>query len=704
MTTHSEIPLHKKVKPHALEAWGRYLCGCILVAGAYYAAGRLSLLVALSPGIVSPVWLPSGIAVAALLKTRRFWPAVWAGSFAVNGEAIRWTGTDPFLAFGVAAAIASGSTLQALAVSWGIRRFALSFFDHVRQALLFLLIACVFTVIAATVGVSSLYVSELILPSRVGINWIAWWLGDAVGILVITPWILAFGRHHSNRGAQKTAESWLFFILFGLASGLVFRTHFTDSFLILPFIAWAAVRFGEKRTTTVIVLSSCLAIAATATGFGPFAILAYPKSIMLLQLFVGTLCGISFFLGASSRERRQALTNFQDIQQRMELAVESGRMGIWEWDCRTGKVQWSRDLERIHGLKDGSFGGSFEDFQRDMLPEDRPRVLAAIEKVLTHPDEFYRVEYRIRVPSGETVWLEARGQVFRDADGNPQRMTGVCMNISLRKELEAASRRYQDELQKAYERMEDQVEERTRQLVATHEMLRKEMGERMRIKRELLRISEREQKRIGQDLHDSIAQQFAGISMLVRILADQLQKEDSTHAAQASEILILVKKAIEETKRLSRTFYPVELQRFGLPGGLQDLAAATEQMFGIHCELDIDESVEIENRETASHLYRITQEALHNAARHGKARYIAIQLKQEAPFIRLTIEDDGIGMPETTSTSGMGLKTMEYRTILIGARLKIDSRSNEGTRITVLLPHALRDSSSVSAVTSESEY
>ena len=137
-------------------------------------------------------------------------------------------------------------------------------------------------------------------------------------------------------------------------------------------------------------------------------------------------------------ERKAAELALSDSEERLRLALESGRMGTWEWDVGAERVHWSEGLERIHGLEPGAFGGTFEGFQRDMHPEDRARVLGTIERVLRE-DEEYLLDYRIVRPAdGEVRWLSVRGRVLRDDGGRPTGMVGVCTDITERKEAERA--------------------------------------------------------------------------------------------------------------------------------------------------------------------------------------------------------------------------------------------------------------------------
>jgi PAS domain S-box-containing protein len=134
-------------------------------------------------------------------------------------------------------------------------------------------------------------------------------------------------------------------------------------------------------------------------------------------------------------ERKQAENALQEAQTRLQMAIDAGQMGHWEWVLPSGKVHWSPSLETIHGLAPGTFGGAFEDFKRDIHPEDASKVMEAIQRSVQKRSDF-RVEYRIVKPDASICWIEARGKLFLDAKGNPERMAGVCMDATVRKQAE----------------------------------------------------------------------------------------------------------------------------------------------------------------------------------------------------------------------------------------------------------------------------
>ncbi len=138
-------------------------------------------------------------------------------------------------------------------------------------------------------------------------------------------------------------------------------------------------------------------------------------------------------------EARAAVQALAESEARLRLAVEAGRMGVWEWDIAANRVQWSPELEALHGLAPGTFPGTFEAFQSDMHPDDREAIVSAITKTL-ESGRPHEVEYRIIRPDGSMCWVEGRGKLFRDEAGRPLRMVGVCADVTDRKQSQEALR------------------------------------------------------------------------------------------------------------------------------------------------------------------------------------------------------------------------------------------------------------------------
>ncbi|HEU6449152.1 MAG TPA: PAS domain S-box protein [Verrucomicrobiae bacterium] len=212
----------------------------------------------------------------------------------------------------------------------------------------------------------------------------------------------------------------------------------------------------------------------------------------------------------------------------------------------------------------------------------------------------------------------------------------------------------------------------------------RDISERKRLQKEIIEISNREQQRIGQDLHDGLCQELAGIQLMCQVLEQKLSAKSKAEAKQAEEIANHIRNAIGHTRKLARGLSPVELEANGFISALQELTANVQKLFGIECRLESGTPVLIRNNVFATHLYRIVQEAINNAVKHGKAKRVAVSLRPAGEKIVLAINDDGVGFLEETKTfGGMGLHIMKYRASVLNAPLEVRSGiDGAGTTVT----------------------
>ena len=226
----------------------------------------------------------------------------------------------------------------------------------------------------------------------------------------------------------------------------------------------------------------------------------------------------------------------------------------------------------------------------------------------------------------------------------------------------------------------------------------RDISRRVALEREILAISEQEQRRLGQDLHDDLCQQLAGIGFLSERLAGKLQSRDAALAAMAAELSVLVQRTLERTRKLARGFCPVRLEAEGLADGLRELAAQTRRVFRVACRFRAERAARLAKPALGTPLYRLAQEAVTNAIKHGKARRIELRLAARGQTLVLTVQDDGLGFnPDNCSKSGMGLRLMQYRAEVAGGSLSIQPGRGKGTVVTCRVPGALLPPSSPSA-------
>src|SRR5690606_21392685 len=200
----------------------------------------------------------------------------------------------------------------------------------------------------------------------------------------------------------------------------------------------------------------------------------------------------------------------------------------------------------------------------------------------------------------------------------------------------------------------------------------RDISDRRRLEQEILEISEQERRRIGQDLHDGLGQMLTGIGLISKSLERRLRAAGVAEAESAAEIADLMKEADQQARGLARGLVPVELDRHGLSAALQRLAVQSERLLSIRCTFEEAGRPEVPDNTVATHLYRIAQDAVSNAVRHGRATRVSIVLAAGEDRIRLRIVDNGIGFPANGPyTGGMGVRIMHYRARMIGGQLEI---------------------------------
>lgn len=245
----------------------------------------------------------------------------------------------------------------------------------------------------------------------------------------------------------------------------------------------------------------------------------------------------------------------------------------------------------------------------------------------------------------------------------------------------------------------------------------RDISERRVLEHEVLRVAEEERRSLGQDLHDGLGQMLTGTGLIARGLARQLSNDGSPRAPDADELVELLAEADAYARSLARGLVPVELEAHGLADALDRLATQARRLFGVGCHVEADPGAAVADGTAASHLFRIAQEAVSNAVRHGRARSIAIRLGDHDGALRLTIADDGVGFgrafraddpagldpdgqevpPEVPAPvrsgpdrrgddRGMGVRIMHYRARVVGGTLVIGPGADGGTVVTCTLP------------------
>lgn len=215
----------------------------------------------------------------------------------------------------------------------------------------------------------------------------------------------------------------------------------------------------------------------------------------------------------------------------------------------------------------------------------------------------------------------------------------------------------------------------------------RDVTRRHRLERELLETGDRERRRFAQDLHDGLGQQLGGIAYLLNVLREQLDEQALPEADNAAHILDLVRGAIEQTRRLARGLSPIREAPEGLMEALRELADQTCDPRRIQCRFHCSKPAPVHDTFVAEHLFRIAQEAVHNAVRHGQPRRITVSLRRAKTKLTLSVIDDGKGIsPLSPNRKGIGLRAMQYRAALIRGMLAVTSRKPRGTKVCLTVP------------------
>ena len=302
------------------QSWRTWL-QLVSVAALYFAAAKLGLALSVAYGNVTPVWPPTGIALAAvLLFGYRIWPAVMLGAFVANAT------TDiPIWTAGV---IAFGNTSESLVGAFLLKRLNLDVgLGHVKDVMKLVLVgAVVATTIAATVGTTALVLAAEIPSERFAYAWKLWWFGDGMGALLVAPLLLAWGvgkRPPVERRASRYEALLLGAVLAGTSWLVFFGGRWSYPHLLFPLLVWAALRFGQRGATASMLLCSAVAIAGTLNGSAPIGGATQVEGVQILQILMGLVAVTIFVLAATIAERDEA-----------ERLLDAERMRVQEMKMR----------------------------------------------------------------------------------------------------------------------------------------------------------------------------------------------------------------------------------------------------------------------------------------------------------------------------------------------------------------------------------
>ena len=376
--------------------------------------------------------------------------------------------------------------------------------------------------------------------------------------------------------------------------------------------------------------------------------------------------------------RKRAEEKLRASEERFRLLVEGAKdYAMFLLDPGNVITFWSAGAERVFGwTQEEAVGHSGAMI---FTPEDRKK--GEVEKEINGAlSEGRALDRRFHLrKDGSRLWTD--GVLMRLEDGGE----GLRGFAKVARDA-TDQRRIEDELAHARDEMEQRVVERTRELLAMNNELEQTMAQRKQLERELLEISEREKRRIGEDLHDMICQELTATALFLKSTAQRIADDSAAAALTLQESAQTVNRNVVIARELARGLQAVELTAAGLKNALRNLASTACENSGIKCHFKVARGVHVPDDESALHLYRIAQEAVANAVKHSQAKHVLITLDRNETHTCISVQDDGKGFVPKKRGKGLGLHMMRYRANALGGELKIVRRRTGGTDVTCIIP------------------
>jgi PAS domain S-box-containing protein len=378
---------------------------------------------------------------------------------------------------------------------------------------------------------------------------------------------------------------------------------------------------------------------------------------------------------AQAIQHRHDEKALRESEERNRAIVSQSAAGIVNWDL-TGRLTFvNHNFCQMLGYKESELIG--KTIRELTHAEDIAENMRLFHRLVRQGASYY-LEKRFIRKGGSYVWATTSASPILDAAGKVQSVAVVVVDTTARKRAEAA-------LQKSREMLEQLVEQRTKALSAANAELKNEIERRTGLEGEILAVSDREQQRLGQELHDGLCQHLTAVAFMARSVALRLRNHRVIEVRDIEKIAELVNNAAADTRNLSRALHRVDVDAAGLVEALRDLV--DREIWRTPCRLEVRPSFHIEDETAAAQLYRIAREAVINANKHAQAHEIVVKLERSHRVIILRVVDDGVGFPdEPKLKQGLGHHIMKYRAQLMGGRLEIHSPTRGGTCVSCYLP------------------
>lgn len=406
-------------------------------------------------------------------------------------------------------------------------------------------------------------------------------------------------------------------------------------------------------------------------------------TLLLLTDGDGMPSGIATIAKNIARQK-EAEAAYRESEHRLQLALEGGQMGVWQWDLGS-TVRWSRRMYELFGLPVGNGEMDVDDVCSRYHPDDLIENQRLVEGVLEQGGELQQ-EYRVIQPSGQLCWLKTIGRLFRDEQGQPLYLVGVAYDISQRKQTELEQERLlaqlaaeQAQLKALNERLEEQVETRTKQVRS--------------LASALALAEQQERSRLSRILYDDLQQLLFSQLIRLQILTFQFSADESSALSQElHHISEAVNQAIDISRRLVVELAPPVLEWDKLEEALQWLITHMEEIYNLKTHLSAEEQGQPRSHAIQVLLLQLVRRLLSNVVQHAGVDQAYIDLRQEDEATVIQVKDEGQGFNieqirgRQKGQPGLGLFNVEGWLQLVGGRLEIDSSPGRGTRMTIVAP------------------
>lgn len=606
---------------------GRWL----VLAAAYVVAGRIGLSIPYLGAFITLVWLPTGIAVAALVRWGvRMWPGVALGALAVNV----WIGAAPAVAVGITV----GNTLAPLATAVLLRAGFDPGFQRRVDVGAFLLAAALGMILSALGGVLVLSAAGIVDRAHAPDAALTWWLGDTLGVLLAGPLLLS-STADAWRELRDAGPAFLGSLTAGAGLSLALFLHpwhgqAWSTLLVLPvgLIAWSALRLNPTGTSLVTLVLALGAAGGVVRGVGPFASADPFEDLRVLSTYAAMMVGMGLLLTAMLAERRAGERALARSEARYRDLFDATPAALCVYAPESGQILMANEAALMQ------YGFTRAEFLQMRVHDLRP---AAQRNDALLPVGASHVPGRHVSRDGRTLEVEQTVGPF-EYEGRE-----ACL------------------------------------------LLARDTTTVRRLERRLERAAADERQRLMRDIHDGLGQELTGLTMFTRALETRRARDGAVSAADLARVHSIASGALQTCRRVSRGLSPLHVTQGGLPRALEEVAAQLGSPDGPEIALEIDETVGEVPLPLAEHLLGIAREALTNAVRHAGAGRVKIALRADEGTLSLTVEDDGRGF-DATGARGIGMETMEHRARLLGAEFAVRRRARGGTRVAcrIALPDA----------------